>query len=286
MEREFEIGPEIEIAWCPGCGDYSIRKALIGALSELGLDRDKIVLVSGIGQAAKMPQYVNTSFFNGLHGRALPAATAIKACNPDLSVIAVGGDGDMYGEGGNHFLHATRRNPDITLFVHDNMVYGLTKGQAAPTSRIGMITPVQVSGVFERPLNPMALAISMDVTFVARVFCGDLDMTREIMKRAILHKGFSLVDIFQPCVSFNKTQTFKWFKEHTYALPGDYDSSDRAAAFKKAIEEDPFPLGVLYESNHRYTFEENLRVYAKDRTPLHGRSVDIDRVKGELLRRI
>ncbi len=122
MENEFDIGPEIDIAWCPGCGDYSIRKALLGALSELGIGRDKVVLVSGIGQAAKMPQYVNTSFFNGLHGRALPAATAIKACNPELTVIAVGGDGDMYGEGGNHFLHATRRNPDITLFVHENMV--------------------------------------------------------------------------------------------------------------------------------------------------------------------
>ncbi len=201
------------------------------------------MLVSGIGQAAKMPHYVNASFFNGLHGRALPPATAIKACNPELTVIAEGGDGDMYGEGGNHFLHATRRNPDITLFVHDNMVYGLTKGQAAPTSRPGMETPVQVFGVFEKPLNPLALAIALDVTFVARVFCGDIEQTREVMKKAIRHKGFALVDIFQPCVSFNKINTFQWFKDNTYSLPADYDAADRAGAFKKALEEEPFPVG-------------------------------------------
>ncbi|HNX24959.1 MAG TPA: thiamine pyrophosphate-dependent enzyme, partial [Spirochaetota bacterium] len=178
MENVFDFENNIDIAWCPGCGDFSIRKALLGALKELNLPKEKVVLVSGIGQAAKMPQYINTSFFNGLHGRGLPPATAIKASNPELTVIAVGGDGDMYGEGGNHFLHATRRNPDITLFVHENMVYGLTKGQAAPTTRPGMKTPVQVSGVFEKPLNPIALAISLDVTFVARVFCGDIEQTK------------------------------------------------------------------------------------------------------------
>ena len=161
-----------DIAWCPGCGDYAIRTALMGALEELNLDPVKTVLVSGIGQAAKMPHYINANFFNGLHGRGLPPATAIKACNPELTVIAEGGDGDMYGEGGNHLLHAIRRNPDLTLLVHDNMVYGLTKGQASPTTQEGMVTPVQVSGVFEKPLNPVALAIALDASFVARAFCG------------------------------------------------------------------------------------------------------------------
>jgi len=284
MENKFDFKQPIDIAWCPGCGDFMIRKALLAALEELDLPREKTVLVSGIGQAAKMPQYINASFFNGLHGRGLPPATAIKACNPELTVIAVGGDGDMYGEGGNHFLHATRRNPDITLFVHENMIYGLTKGQAAPTTRPGTKTPVQVSGVFEKPLNPVALAISLDVTFVARVFCGDMEMTKEIMKKAIQHKGFALVDIFQPCVSFNKINTFKWFKDNSYNLPSDYDPTDRAAAFKKSLEEEPFPLGILYQSDTRTIFEENLSVYRKDKTPLFKRNVDMKKVEEILWR--
>jgi 2-oxoglutarate/2-oxoacid ferredoxin oxidoreductase subunit beta len=274
MKNIFDFDDKIDIAWCPGCGDFAIRKSLMEALSELGLPAEKVVLVSGIGQAAKMPQYINTSFFNGLHGRGLPPATAIKAANPDLTVIAVGGDGDMYGEGGNHFLHATRRNPDITLMVHENMVYGLTKGQAAPTTRTGMKTPVQVSGVFEKPLNPISLAIALDVTFAARVFCGDMDRTKEVLKRAILHKGFSLVDIFQPCITFNKINTFKWFKENTYYLDDSYNPGDRSEAFKKALEEEPFPLGVIYETGHRSTFDENLDVYKSVKDPLYKRRHD------------
>ena len=283
MKNIFDFADKIDIAWCPGCGNYSVRQALLAAIMELDLAKENVVLVSGIGQAAKMPQYINTSFFNGLHGRGLPAATAIRACNPELTVIAVGGDGDMYGEGGNHLLHASRRNPDITLFVHDNMVYGLTKGQAAPTSRTGMETPVQVFGVFEKPLNPMALAISMDVTFVARIFCGDVERTKEIMKKAILHKGFALVDIFQPCLSFNKVNTFSWFKDNTNYLPDDYDPSDRSGAFKKSLEEEPFPLGILYQSDQRATFEENLEVYKKDKYPLYKREVDMKKVAVEIM---
>jgi len=282
VENKFDFEEKPDIAWCPGCGDFSIRKELLETLQELDLPKEKVVLVSGIGQAAKMPQYIDTSFFNGLHGRGLPPATAIKACNPELTVIAIGGDGDMYGEGGNHFLHATRRNPDITLFVHENMVYGLTKGQAAPTTRTGMATPVQVNGVFEKPLNPVSLAISLDVTFVARVFCGDVDTTKDVMKKAIQHKGFALVDIFQPCVSFNKINTFKWFKENTYYLEDDYNSSDRIVAFSKSLEEEPFPLGILYQSNHRTTFEDNLDVYKKDKSPLYMRSLDAKMILEEI----
>lgn len=274
MDNIFDFEEKPDIAWCPGCGDFAIRSALLGALKELGIERRKLVMVSGIGQAAKMPQYLNSSFFNGLHGRALPAATAIKAAAPDLAVIAEGGDGDMYGEGGNHFLHACRRNPDITLFVHDNMVYGLTKGQAAPTTRLGMKTPVQVFGVASEPLNPMALAVAMNVGFVARAFSGDIAGTRELMKRAMMHKGFALVDIFQPCVSFNKLNTLQWFKENTYALGSGYDPRDRAAAFAKALEETPFPLGVIYESDARPSFEEGLPVYREDKRPLRERTRD------------
>jgi 2-oxoglutarate/2-oxoacid ferredoxin oxidoreductase subunit beta len=279
----FDFDVKRDMAWCPGCGDYAIRRSLLAALQELGIEREKLVMVSGIGQAAKMPQYVNSSFFNGLHGRALPVATAIKAVAPDLTVIAEGGDGDMYGEGGNHFLHATRRNPNITLFVHDNMVYGLTKGQAAPTSRTGMQTPVQVFGVIAEPLNPVALAIAMNVGFVARAFSGDIEGTTRIMKRAILHKGFALVDIFQPCVSFNKQNTLQWFKANTYALEQGYGANDRAAAFARALEEKPFPLGVLYESGERRPFEELLPVYREDASPLRERTRDMSLLREAVL---
>jgi 2-oxoglutarate/2-oxoacid ferredoxin oxidoreductase subunit beta len=282
MGNPFDFAEKRDIAWCPGCGDFMIRKALLETLYEMGLEREKVVMVSGIGQAAKMPQYVNASFFNGLHGRALPAATAIKACNPELTVIAEGGDGDMLGEGGNHLLHATRRNPDIALFIHENMIYGLTKGQAAPTSRPGLKTPVQVSGVFEKPLNPCALAVSLDVGFVARSFSGDVELTKELMRRAIEHRGLAIVDIFQPCVSFNKVNTFQWFKEHSYRLSEDYDPRDRAQAFAKAIEEEPFPLGVIYESDSRPPFEDNLPVYATSKEPLYRRSRSAGAIKEEI----
>jgi len=282
-DNVFDFAEKRDIAWCPGCGDYSIRRSLLAALRESGIEREKLVMVSGIGQAAKMPQYVNASFFNGLHGRALPAATAIKAVDPSLKVIAEGGDGDMYGEGGNHFLHAARRNPNIALFVHDNMVYGLTKGQAAPTSRMGMETPVQVFGVASEPLNPVALAIALNVGFVARAFSGDIEGTAKIMKRAILHEGFALVDIFQPCVSFNKVNSLQWFKENTYSLEPEYEASDRAKAFARALEEFPFPLGVLYESDERRPFEEALPAYRADRSPLRERKRDMAAVRAAVL---
>jgi len=158
MMNAFEMG-DIDIAWCPGCGNFPILKTLKETLTELAIDPKQLVMVSGIGQAAKIPHYLKCHFFNGLHGRALPPATAIKAVNPKLTVIAESGDGDMYGEGGNHFIHCIRRNPDITNIVHDNMVYGLTKGQASPTSRRGFKTPVQVAGVILEPFNPLAVAI-------------------------------------------------------------------------------------------------------------------------------
>lgn len=258
----------MDIAWCPGCGNYSILKILKRALTELKIRPHELVLVSGIGQAAKIPHYFKTHFFNGLHGRALPPATAIKAVNPELTVIAESGDGDMYGEGGNHFIHAIRRNPDITTIVHNNMVYGLTKGQASPTSQMGFRTPVQVKGVFLEPFNPIALAIALDASFVARTYSGDIEQSTEIFKQAISHTGFALVDTFHPCVSFNKVNTPSWFKDHTYYLDDTHDSSDRLIAFQKAIEKGKFALGIFYRSPDKATFEENVGLYSQDTTPL------------------
>ncbi len=202
----------IDIAWCPGCGDFAILSALKSALTALSIPSENLVVVSGIGQAAKIPHYLRTHVYNGLHGRALSPATAIKASNPGLVVIAESGEGDMYGEGGNHCMHLLRRNPDITIIGHNNMVYGLTKGQASPTSMTGFVTPVQVSGVILEPFNPIAVALSLGATFIARTFAGDIDRTSDILQKAIKHKGYALVDVFQPCVSFNKVNTFKWFK--------------------------------------------------------------------------
>jgi 2-oxoglutarate ferredoxin oxidoreductase subunit beta len=283
--NRFDFETERDIAWCPGCGDFSIRRSLLSALDELGLAREKVVMVSGIGQAAKMPQYVNTSFFNGLHGRALPVATAIKASAPDLIVIAEGGDGDMYGEGGNHFLHAARRNPGLALFVHDNMVYGLTKGQASPTSPEGMETPVQIFGVTAAPLNPLALALALNVGFVARAFSGDIAGTKEIMKRAILHRGFALVDIFQPCVSFNKKNSLAWYKANTYSLEAGYRRDDRLAAMARALESGPYPIGVLYESEERQPFDGVLPAYREDQRPLRERKRDMADLRAAILER-
>jgi 2-oxoglutarate ferredoxin oxidoreductase subunit beta len=246
-----------DTAWCPGCGNFGILSAVKEALDELGKDPHKVVMVSGIGQAAKAVQYMRTNYFNGLHGRALPAAVAIKAVNPALTVICESGDGDIYGEGGNHFIHNIRRNSDVTVIVHNNMVYGLTKGQASPTSLRGFKTPVQISGVEAEPFNPLAVAISLNASFVARAFTGDRVETTEILKAAITHRGFSIVDIFQPCVTFNKVNTYKWFRDNTYYLEGSYDKENRVEAFERSVEAEPYPLGIFYV-NEKPTFEDNL----------------------------
>ena len=274
MEAKVYDAGEIDIAWCPGCGNFSILQILKLALAELEVQPKSLVMVSGIGQAAKIPHYMNCHYFNGLHGRALPPATGIKVVNPELTVIAESGDGDMYGEGGNHLIHAIRRNPDITNIVHDNMVYGLTKGQASPTSQFGFKTPVQVNGVILQPFNPIALAISLDASFVARAFSGDVEQTKEILKKAITHKGYALVDIFQPCASFNKVNTFQWFQERTYYLEKKHDPFDRKKAFHRSLEQERLPLGIFYIHPNKPTFEENVGIYRLDKTPLVFRDED------------
>lgn len=273
-----------DISWCPGCGNYGILNVLKQALAELEIPPHDLVMVSGIGQAAKIPHYLRCNFFNGLHGRALPPATAIKAANPKLTVIAASGDGDMYGEGGNHLLHTIRRNPDITNLVHNNMVYGLTKGQASPTSEPGFRTPVQINGVTNEPFNPIAVALALDASFVARVFIGDAARTKEIIKKAISHHGYALVDILQPCVSFNKHNSYQWFKEHTYYLEDSHDPSDRVAAFARAVETERLPLGIFY-LHPKKTFEENCPVYQDNAAPLYRRQPDLEKLQKLLARK-
>lgn len=244
-------------AWCPGCGNFAIRESLAAALAELELAPHKVLICSGIGQAAKVPHYVKVNGFNGLHGRALPPALGAKVANPELTVIVQSGDGDTYGEGGNHFIHNIRRNPNLAHFVHNNQVYGLTKGQASPTSDPGMTTGVQVGGVHTPPLNPLSLALVMGAGFVARCFSGEKEHLKETMKAAINFPGYALIDILQPCVSFNKVNTHGWYKNRVY-----YPEIDAPEDFSRALElagqwGEKIPLGIFY-SKSRPTFESTL----------------------------
>lgn len=238
---------DVEIAWCPGCGNFGILNAVKEALEATGKQKHEVVLVSGIGQAAKLPHYVDVNVFNGLHGRALPVAAAIKMTNPGLTVVVTSGDGDIYGEGGNHFLHNVRRNVDIALFVHDNQVYGLTKGQPSPTSDPGWTGSLQRSGVISGPFSPLAVALALGCGFVARGYAADKDFTADLMLQAIRFPGFALVDILQPCVTFNKKNTYEWYGKMAYKLSADHDVTDRGKALALAMEwEEGIPLGVLY----------------------------------------
>jgi 2-oxoglutarate ferredoxin oxidoreductase subunit beta len=257
-KKQYDLPGHTDIAWCPGCGNFPILNIVKMALAELDLPPEKVVLCSGIGQAAKTPQYMRVNYFNGLHGRALPVATAIKLTNPQMTVISESGDGDTYGEGGNHFLHTIRRNPDITNIVHDNMVYGLTKGQASPTSEVGMVTSLQPEGVLLEPFNPIATALTLGATFVGRVFSGDILQAKEIVKQAILHKGYALVDVFQPCVVYNKQNTYQWFKANTYYLDESHDTKDKKMALEKAFDTEHMALGVIYEEKGRLDYGSKL----------------------------
>lgn len=249
-----------ETAWCPGCGNFGILNGLKRALVACELEPHQVLLVSGIGQAAKTPHYLNANVFNGLHGRSLPVATGAKLANPGLTVIAESGDGCMYGEGGNHFLAAIRRNINLTVLVHDNRVYGLTKGQASPTSEQGMVTKAQPHGAPSAPFNPIAVAVAMGISFAARAFAGMIDQLAEMIAAAIRHKGLALVDIMQPCVSFNHVNTYDWYRERCYTLGNEHDPTDWGAARELSHEfGDRIPLGVIYKQE-KSVFEEKFPI--------------------------
>jgi len=263
-----------ETAWCPGCGNFSILDCLKTALEELDKDPYEVLMVAGIGQAAKTPQYISANAFCGLHGRSLPAAVAAKIANENLTVIVDTGDGDSYGEGGNHFIHNIRRNVDITHFVHDNQIYALTKGQASPTSMEGLVTEVQTDGNINIPFNPVLMAVAAGAGFVARAFSGHKEQLVSIMKQAIEYKGYALVDILQPCVSFNRINTFAWYNKRVYELDSAYDASDKMTAIQKSIEfGDRIPLGVLYQEQ-KPTFHQKNSVL-KSGIPLVDRKTDL-----------
>lgn len=239
---------QYETAWCPGCGNFSILETLVKVLSDLALPPENVLLVGGIGQAAKTNQYVSVNGFSGLHGRALSAAVGAKIANEELTVIVNTGDGDSYGEGGNHFLHNIRRNVDITHFVHDNQIYGLTKGQPSPTSDVCAMQNKTGACNLGVPFNPMTVVIAAGATFAARSFSGNKKHLAQMMNAAIRHKGYALVDIFQPCVSFNKIQTYAYYSKRVYELDEDYDATNKIAALEKSMEHgEKIPIGILYQ---------------------------------------
>lgn len=249
-----------QIQWCPGCGDFGILLAVKNALAELNIPNERVVLSSGIGCSGKVPHYLKTYGFEGLHGRALPPAQAIKLVNHDLEVLAFGGDGDGYGIGMGHFIHSMRRNVNIIYVVHNNQVYGLTKGQASPTTEMGAKTSSTPAGVREEPINPILLALASDCSWVGRGFAGDIKHLTKLMVEAIQHKGFALLDVFQPCVTYNKINTFQFFQQRCYKLEDDktYNVTDKNAAFVRAQEwGEKIPIGVFYSEN-RPTYESQL----------------------------
>ncbi len=244
--QDYDAGKET--AWCPGCGNFPILRAVKEALVEAGKKPHEVLIVSGIGQAAKLPQYLNCNMFNGLHGRTLPVATGAKLANPALTVLAVGGDGDAYAEGGNHFLHAMRRNIGITYIVHNNQVFGLTRGQTSPTSDPGFVTKTTPFGAFSEPVNPLAVAIAMKANYVARGFAGDLKHLVELIANGIRHPGFALIDVLQPCPTFNRKNTFRWYRERVYKLEEtEHKTDDQVSAFARAQEWEPrIPTGMFF----------------------------------------
>ena len=255
--------------WCPGCGNYNLWNALRGAYAELGLSFEQLAVVWGIGCHGNGADFTRCQGFHGLHGRALPVATGLRLANTELTVVVEMGDGDGYGIGLGHFAHTCRRNLDMTIVAHNNQVYGLTVGQTSPTSDIGMKTVSTPYGALEQPVNTIGLAVAEGATFVARGFAGDVPHLTGLFEQAIRHKGLAIVDVLQPCVTFNKVNTFAWFRQRVYKLDeADWDPSDRAKALELSLttfhdiactpDTCRIPLGVIYAEEGRPTYEDGL----------------------------
>lgn len=263
--------------WCPGCGDFAILAAVKQAFAGLDLYPTDVLLVSGIGCGSKLPYYMKANGYDALHGRALPVATGAKLGNHDLRVVVISGDGDGYGIGGNHFMHVMRRNPDLTHIVENNQVYGLTKGQYSPTSDQGYISSTSPEGSIEVMVNPMAVALAGGATFVGRGFAGDPKHMAQLIMKGMEHKGYALIDVLQPCVTYNKINTYDWYKQRVYKLDDDegHDPRDYDAAWAKAREWDErIPIGVIYQED-RPTYEAQVEELKTG--PLFRQSLERDR---------
>jgi len=278
-----DLATPVENTWCPGCGNFGILMAMKRAIIQLGLEREKVVAITGIGCHGKVTNYIKVNGVHVIHGRVLPAATAIKLANHGLTVIGFAGDGDAYNIGMGHLSHAARRNPDITYVVHNNLIYALTTGQTSPTSKRGFRTKSTPRGAFELAINPITQALASDASLVARGYAGDMHHLTELLKEAITHRGFALVDVLQPCVAWNRVNTYDFFRERVYKLEeAGHDPTDLRQAYDRAVEwEDRIPIGVFYRVE-RPAYRENFPVLSKG--PLVGQrldDVDISRLMKE-----
>lgn len=255
-----EFRNNVKPNWCPGCGDFSVQAAIQRAAANVGLEPEQLALVSGIGCSGRISGYVNAYGFHGVHGRSLPIAQGLKMANRELTVIAAGGDGDGFAIGMGHTVHAIRRNIDITYIVMDNQIYGLTKGQTSPRSATGFKTKSTPNGSIESALSPLEMALSAGATFVAQSFSSDLKQLTGLIEAGIRHKGFSLINVYSPCVTFNKVNTYDWFKENivNLDLEADYDPSNRIAAMTRLMETGGMLTGLIYQNKTKPSYEEQV----------------------------
>ena len=254
--EEYKSG--VKPTWCPGCGDFGVLNAVYNALRVKGYAPENVVLVSGIGCSSRLPFFSSTYGFHTIHGRTMPIATGIKVANPNLTVLALGGDGDAFAIGGGHFIHAARRNLDLCYVIMDNAIYGLTKGQTSPTSMVGFVTKTTPKGTPDRPVNPLQLALASGATFVARAFSGKPKELADLIVQGVEHRGFAVIDAYSPCPTFNKVNTFKYYRDEAVDLPKDHDPADPQQAWARAASVDPVYLGLLYRSEAEGSFEDHI----------------------------
>lgn len=272
-----EFRNNIKPNWCPGCGDFSVQAAIQRAAANVGLEPEEVAIISGIGCSGRISGYINAYGVHGIHGRALPIAQGVKLANRELTVIASGGDGDGFAIGMGHTVHAIRRNMDITYIIMDNQIYGLTKGQTSPRSAEGFKTKSTPEGSIEHPLSPLEIAMSAGATFVAQSFSSDLKQLTSLIEEGLKHKGFSLINVFSPCVTFNKINTYDWFKENIVNLSQfpDYNPNDRVEAMNKIMETNGMLTGLIYQNTSRPSYEQ-LAVGFKEQA-LAKQSLDLPR---------
>ncbi|PJK17837.1 2-oxoacid ferredoxin oxidoreductase [Chryseomicrobium excrementi] len=269
--------------WCPGCGDFSVQAAIQRAAANVGIEPHELAVVSGIGCSGRISGYINSYGFHGIHGRALPIAQGLKMANRDLHVIASGGDGDGFAIGMGHTIHSIRRNIDLTYVVMDNQIYGLTKGQTSPRSAAGFKTKSTPGGAIEPSLKPMEMALSAGATFVAQGFSSDIKELTAIIEAGIQHKGFSFINVFSPCVTYNKINTYDWFKENLVKLSEreDYDSTNREQAMQVVMETEGLVTGIIYQDKETASYQHQLDNYAT--TPLVEENLTMSREQFEAL---
>lgn len=261
-----EFRNKVKPNWCPGCGDFSVLAAMQRAFANVGLEPEEVAIVSGIGCSGRISGYVNAYGLHGVHGRALPIAQGLKLANRDLTVVAAGGDGDGFAIGMGHTVHAIRRNVDITYIVMDNQIYGLTKGQTSPRSAQGFKTKSTPQGSIEQAISPLELALSLNAGFVAQSFSSDLKQLTHVIEEGLKHKGFSLINVYSPCVTYNKINTYEWFKENIVNLDTleGYDNSNRAQAMQTLMEHEGLVTGVLYQNKERLPYEAMIKGFKEE----------------------